>query len=167
MSCASIGTSSIPSCLYPAVHHSATVAAKMPLRQFVGRRHAYICFSIACTTFLVIVAQMVPAQASRAYSPFEDTENILISVSEPAQGERCVSYLTHTPIFVLCITKTECRRSAAVTCASLAPAGPNCSRILCSLCCSERAVELPAAFDVLVQHQLFRDLSNDVDLLEE
>ena len=28
-------------------------------------------------------------------------------------------------------------------------------------------MELPAAFDVLVQHQLFRDLSNDVDLLEE
>ena len=29
-----------------------------------------------------IVAQMVPAQASRAYSPFEDTENIPISASE-------------------------------------------------------------------------------------
>ena len=29
-----------------------------------------------------IVAQMVPAQASRTFSPFEDTENIPISVSE-------------------------------------------------------------------------------------
>ena len=28
-------------------------------------------------------------------------------------------------------------------------------------------MELPAAFDVLVQHQLFQDLSNDVDLLEK
>lgn len=38
--------------------------------------------------------------------------------------------------------KTESRRSAAVTCAVLAPAGPNRSRILSSLCRDERTVEL-------------------------
>jgi len=40
-------------------------------------------------------------------------------------------------------SKTEPRRSAAVTCAVLAPAGPNRSRILSSLCRDERTAELP------------------------
>ena len=56
------------------------------------------------------------------------------------KGHTCC---THTPVSVLCITKTERRRSAAVTCAVLAPAGPNRSRILSSLCRDERTAELP------------------------
>ena len=36
-----------------------------------------------------IIAQMVPAQALHASSPFNDTENVPVSASEPAQGDVC------------------------------------------------------------------------------
>jgi cell cycle serine/threonine-protein kinase CDC5/MSD2 len=49
-----------------------------------------------------IVAQMVPAQASRVpESPFEDTENIPVPASEPAQGERRVRVRTRETLPVV------------------------------------------------------------------
>jgi hypothetical protein len=49
-----------------------------------------------------IVAQMVPAQASRAPgSPFEDTENVPVSAPEPAQGERRVRLRTREALPVV------------------------------------------------------------------
>jgi cell cycle serine/threonine-protein kinase CDC5/MSD2 len=49
-----------------------------------------------------IVAQMVPAQASRApESPFEDTENVPVPASEPAQGERRVRVRTRETLPVV------------------------------------------------------------------
>jgi len=63
------------------------------------------------------------------------------------------TYCTHTPISVLGIAKIERRRSAAVTCAILAPAGPNRSRILSSLYRDERTAELPT-YNVLTKNFL-------------
>jgi hypothetical protein len=37
---------------------------------------------------------MVPVQASRVPSPFEDTENVPVSAPEPTQGERRVQVCT-------------------------------------------------------------------------
>ena len=49
-----------------------------------------------------IVAQMVPAQASRvAESPFEDTENVPVPASDPAQGERRVRLRTREALPVV------------------------------------------------------------------
>ena len=49
-----------------------------------------------------IVAQMVPAQASRApESPFEDTENVPVPASEPALGERRVRVRTRETLPVV------------------------------------------------------------------
>jgi len=49
-----------------------------------------------------IVAQMVPAQASRVpESPFEDTENVPVPASEPAQGERRVRVRTRETLPVV------------------------------------------------------------------
>jgi hypothetical protein len=45
-----------------------------------------------------IVAQMAPAQASRVSSPFEDIENIPISASEPARGDRRVRVREALPV---------------------------------------------------------------------
>jgi COP9 signalosome complex subunit 4 len=66
-------------------------------------------------------------------------------VGEIDENERTYILLyvyTHS-YFVLCIIETKRRRPAAVTCAVLAPAGPNRSRILSSLCRDERTAELP------------------------
>jgi hypothetical protein len=48
-----------------------------------------------------IVAQMVPVQASRVPSPFEDTENVPVSAPEPAQGERRVRVRTREALLVV------------------------------------------------------------------
>src|SRR5712691_4796024 len=58
------------------------------------------------------------------------------------KGHICCCTYTHS-YFVLWIIETKRRRPAAVTCAVLAPAGPNRSRILSSLCRDERTAELP------------------------
>jgi COP9 signalosome complex subunit 4 len=64
-------------------------------------------------------------------------------VGEIDENERTYMLYVYTTYVVPCIIETECRRSAAVTCAVLAPAGPNRSRILSSLCRDERTAELP------------------------
>lgn len=51
-------------------------------------------------------------------------------------------------------------RSAAVTCAVLAPAGPNRSRVLASLCRDERTAELPT-FNILSKMFLDRILRSE------
>jgi cell cycle serine/threonine-protein kinase CDC5/MSD2 len=93
-----------------------------------------------------IVAQMVPAQASRASSPFEDTENIPVSASEPAWGNRRVRVHEALPI-----------GSMATNPLSGPPKVNGFDAAAETLC---------AAFDALAQHQLFRDPSDDVDLPE-
>ena len=95
-----------------------------------------------------IVAQMVPAPASRAYSPFEDTENIPISASEPAQGGRRVRVREALPVV----------GSMATNPISGPPKVNGFDAAAETLC---------AAFEALAQHQLFRDPSDDVDLPEE
>src|SRR5258708_2520094 len=64
-------------------------------------------------------------------------------VGEIDENERTLMLYIYTTYFVLCIIEIECRRSAAVTCAVLTPAGPNHSRILSSPCCDERTAKLP------------------------
>ena len=51
-------------------------------------------------------------------------------------------------------------RSAAVTCAVLAPAGPNRSRVLAALCRDERTIELPT-FNILSKMFLDRILRSE------
>lgn len=97
-----------------------------------------------------IVAQMVPAQASRApESPFDDIENVPVPASEPAQGERRVRVRT--------------RETLPVVGSSSGPiSGPPKVNGF-----DAAAETLCAAFDALAQHQLFRDPSDDVNLPEE
>ena len=64
-------------------------------------------------------------------------------VGEIDENERTLILYVYTTYFMLCIIEIECCRSVVVTCAVLVPAGPNCSRILSSLCCDEHTAELP------------------------
>jgi hypothetical protein len=119
-----------------------------------------------------IVAQMVPAQASRApESPFEDTENVPVSAPDPAQGERRVRVRTREalPVVGEAAAYTPYRRSGGqelnVTLGSSSTtpiSGPPKVNGF-----DAAAETLCAAFDALAQHQLFRDPSDDVDLPEE
>ena len=45
------------------------------------------------------------------------------------ENERTYMLYVYTTYFIPCIIETKCRRSVAVTCAVLAPAGPNCSSL--------------------------------------
>jgi len=100
-----------------------------------------------------IVAQMVPAQASRApESPFEDTENVPPSVAETAQGERRARVRTREALQVT----GSSGNATTPTSTSLKVNGFDAA-----------AETLCAAFDALAQRQLFRDPSDDVDLPEE
>ena len=100
-----------------------------------------------------IVAQMVPAQALRASSPFEDTENVPVSASEPAQGERRVRVRTREAL------PTVGSSSSSATTLTSGPTKMNGFDAAAETLCS--------AFDALAQHQLFRDPSDDIDLPEE
>ncbi len=64
-------------------------------------------------------------------------------VGEIDENERTLILYVYTTYFMLCIIEIECCKSVVVTCAVLVPAGPNCSRILSSLCCDEHTAELP------------------------
>ena len=64
-------------------------------------------------------------------------------VSKIDENERTYMLYMYTTYFVPCIIETKCRRSVVVTCAVLAPAGPNHSRILSSLCHDEHTAKLP------------------------
>ena len=62
---------------------------------------------------------------------------------------KCCTRLSHTTDSSFpCLMSNVSNSSAAVTCAVLAPAGPNRSRVLASLCRDERTSELPT-FNIL------------------
>ena len=62
---------------------------------------------------------------------------------------KCCTRLSHTTDSSFpCLMSNMSNSSAAVTCAVLAPAGPNRSRVLASLCRDERTSELPT-FNIL------------------
>ena len=100
-----------------------------------------------------IVAQMVPTQPLRASSPFEDTENVPVSASEPAHGERRVRVRTREAL--------PAAGSSSSSSTTLTSGPPKVNGF------DAAAETLCSAFDALAQHQLFRHPSDDIDLPEE